>query len=179
MSVTTKATQIKQAGNGTQVTFNFPFKILASTDIVTTKFAADGSESGALVLGVDYTVLFDAVGNTGGSVTYVVAPVSGGASFIERVSDNTQQTVYPREGTLPAKTTEAALDKLTLLIQELQASLIVNSTTQKDIFANLDALATNNPTVPFTAIVTDNRVIGVYLGDRTLGQNGWAFYGGF
>ena len=36
-----------------------------------------------------------------------------------------------------------------------------------------------DPQTPFHAIVTDLRMSADYLGDRTLGQNGWSFYGGF
>lgn len=111
-------TPIEQSGNGVKVAFDFAFKILASTDLVVRKKAADGTYSDPLTLGVDYTVAFDTVAETG-TVTFTVAPVTGGASNIQRSSDETQGTVYPREGNLPAKTTETALDKLTLIAQEL------------------------------------------------------------
>lgn len=118
MSVNTIYAPVEQAGNSVTLTHAFPFKILANTDIVARKKAADGTYSAPLVLGVDYTVAFD-VNVEGGVVTWTVAPVTGGASNLQRISDKTQGTVYPREGNLPAKTSESVADKLTLLTQEL------------------------------------------------------------
>ena len=118
MAADTTYAPVEEAGNGIKVAFDFAFKILAKTDLVVRKKAADGTYGSALTVDVDYTVAFDSIAETG-TVTYTVAPVNGGASNIQRSSDLTQATVYPREGTLPAKTTETAIDKLTLIVQEL------------------------------------------------------------
>lgn len=118
MAVTTIYAPVKQAGNGVNLAFSGSFKILAQTDLVVQKIDASGNLSAALVLGVDYTVVFDAIAETW-TVTYAVAPVLNGYSVVTRVSNQTQGTVYPREGTLPAKATETAIDKAMLLIQEL------------------------------------------------------------
>jgi hypothetical protein len=107
-----------QAGNGATVAFNFSFKILATTDLVVAKTDAAGNSSGTLVLGTDYTVTFDPIAETG-TVTYTVAPVSGGFSNISRSSNDQQQTSLPRDGVMPAKTVETMLDKLTMLMQEI------------------------------------------------------------
>lgn len=118
MSVETNYTPVEEAGNGVKTAFDFAFKIQASSDLVVRKKSAAGVYGAILTLGVDYTVVFDTTAENG-TVTYTVAPVSGGASNIQRSSDESQGTVYPREGSLPAKTTENALDKLTLLAQEI------------------------------------------------------------
>lgn len=118
MAADTTYAPVEEAGNGVKVAFDFAFKILAKTDLVVRKKSAAGVYGSVLTVDVDYTVVFDSVAETG-TVTYTVAPVNGGASNIQRSSDLTQATVYPREGTLPAKTTETALDKLTLLVQEI------------------------------------------------------------
>lgn len=119
MSVNTIYAPVEQAGNGVTLTHAFPFKILAWADLVARKKDATGVYSAPLVLGTDYTVSPIDPNVEGGTLTWVVAPVTGGASNIQRVSDKTQGTVYPREGNLPAKTTESLADKLTLLVQEL------------------------------------------------------------
>lgn len=118
MAADTTYAPVEEAGNGVKVAFDFAFKILAKTDLVVRKKSAAGVYGSVLTVDVDYTVVFDSIAETG-TVTYTVAPVNGGASNIQRSSDRTQATVYPREGTLPAKTTETALDKLTLLVQEI------------------------------------------------------------
>ena len=177
--LTTTATQTKQAGNGATVAFNFAFRIVAQTDLVVTKFDAGGNQSAALILGTDYTVVFDAVAQTG-TVTFTVAPVNGGAALIQRVSDNTQATSYPREGNMPAKATEYALDKLQAQLQELKALILISGTPpQIGVTAVLVAQAAANPTIPFLGIFTDSRTIQVYLGNTALGQSGWAPIGGF
>ncbi len=118
MSVTNTSVYVEQAGNGVKVAFDFAFKILASTDLVVKKKAADGTYGAALTLNVDYTVAFDSTAETG-TVTYTVAPVNGGASNIDRATALTQATSLPREGAMPAKSIETMVDKVTLAVQEL------------------------------------------------------------
>jgi hypothetical protein len=48
---------------------------------------------------------------------------SGGGCLILRTSAETQASSFQREGVSPAKTFENALDKLTLLVQEMQERL--------------------------------------------------------
>lgn len=121
MAVNTKYAPIQQAGNGVTVTFSFAFKIFAATDLAVYAINALGVQGPLLTYNVDYTVVFDPEAETG-SVTYIVAPVNNGASLIKRNSDNTQGTRWPRETVTPAKATENAADKLTMLVQELQAN---------------------------------------------------------
>jgi len=119
--VTSQYAPAKQAGNGVIVAFNFSFKILATSDLVVSKLDVNGVSSGTLILGTDYTVTFDPIAETG-TVTYTVAPVNGGFAVIARNSNNQQQTSLPREGTMPAKTVETMVDKLTMLLQEAIAN---------------------------------------------------------
>lgn len=179
--LTTTGTYIQQTGNGVTVAFNFSFKILAATDLIITQTAA-GITGSPMVNGVDYTVTFDSIAQTG-TVTFTVAPGNGVLVNITRKSDNTQQSAFPREGTTPAKTFETALDKLTALLQEDQASIAAIAVLAQQIqvgnFATVDALITGSTGTPFLAIVTDSRTIQLFLGNRALGQNGWATLGGF
>ena len=177
--LTTSYAPSKQAGNGVKVAFDFAFKILAASDLQVFKIDAGGVMSALLVLTTDYSVVFDPVAETG-TVTFVVAPVNGGYAYITRVSDNTQQTSLPREGTLPAKTVETMIDKLQAEIQELkvaQAAIVIinGSLIQTGPYAAMNALAVLNPTIPFMAILTDYKMVGFYTGNVSLGTSGWWF----
>lgn len=67
-----------------------------------------------------YTVLLNTDQETqpGGSVTFAVAPV-GGLLVVQRDTDLLQSTVYQPYGRFPADSHEAALDKLTMEVQDL------------------------------------------------------------
>ena len=116
--VTSQYAPSKQAGNGVIVAFSGAFKILANSDLVVSKLDANGASSGTLILGTDYTVVFDPIAETW-TVTYTVAPVNGGFAVVARNSNNQQQTSLSREGVMPAKTVETMIDKLTMLMQEI------------------------------------------------------------
>ena len=195
MSVGTLYAPSKQSGNGVNTFFNFSWNILAATDIVAQKIDAVGGITTG-VLGVDYTVQFTA-GVAGGNVIWIVPPVSGGYSLLSRASAETQLAVYQREGITPAKTTEAALDKLTLLIQEIEyrsgvneslittlqgqvailqsqvAALSVSGGVVANTFANLQALAAQNPSIAFVGYATDLKQFVGYCADPTVNNGGW------
>lgn len=172
----------KQAGNGVTVAFSGSFKILQASDLAVYKIDASGNQGGLLVLGTDYTVAFDPIAETW-TVTYTVAPVSGGFAYILRVSNNQQQTSLPREGPFPAKTVESMVDKVQAQIQELaaaQAAIVVPTsfTLLSGSYAAMNALALLNPTLPFAAIITDYKMVGFYTGNINLGSAGWWFLPG-
>ncbi len=180
MSVTSTIAVVETAGNGSLLAFDFNFKIFSSSDLVVKKKSAAGVYTDPLILGTDYTVVFDTDAETG-TVTFTVAPVSGGAANIARSSGLVQNTVWPREGVTPAKTLENAIDRLVLLVQELTARVDGNIVVpaigwRVGAFADLNAAA---GTSSFLAKVTDLRTVMVYLGDRTLGNSGWTTLGGY
>lgn len=139
--VTSEYASVSQQGNGVTLAFNFNFKILATSDLVVSKLDTNGISSGTLILGVDYTVTFDPIAESG-TVTYTVAPLSGGFSVIKRSSNDQQQTSLPREGPTPAKTVETMIDKLTLLVQELLAGQTNSALEQSGLYANKPAAPT-------------------------------------
>lgn len=118
MSVTSTTNLIAANGNGSQTAFNFSFKIFAQTELLVYKATAAGVYT-LQTLTTDYTVSFDTAAETG-TVTYVVAPVSGGKSVIIRNTARTQASTLQREGPMPEKTIENALDKVTLAVQDIQ-----------------------------------------------------------
>ena len=178
---------IKQAGNGVQTAFSFSFKILAATDLVCQTVNANGVTSGVLTLGVDYTVVFDPIAESG-TVTYVVPPVNGGYSLIGRDSNNQQQTSLPREGIVPAKTIELMSDKAMMLLQEAQAAVAAIAPAANGGQAVLGFIGTtataavfaaSNPGALIIAVMLDTRTVQIYLGNSTLGTGGFVSLSGF
>ena len=157
--VTTQYAPVTQAGNGVTLAFNFNFKILAQTDLVVSKTDASGNPSGTLILGADYTVTFDPIAESG-TVTYTVAPVSGGSSIISRSSSYQQQTSLPREGPLPAKTVETMLDRVTMILQEISAGTGTGSGSGSSAAesSGLYASKPTNPTIPTYYYSTDKQL---------------------
>lgn len=118
MTVNTATASASYDGNGTTQIFTVPFYFLVDGDVKISKRAVDGTVS-VLVLNSDYTLT--GAGNTaGGSATLVVAPATGETIFIERNVSAVQTTAYPDNGPFPAASHEKALDRLTMLVQQLQ-----------------------------------------------------------
>ena len=182
MSLTTQYAPSKQAGNGVAVIFNFSFKVIAATDVVVTIFNAANVQGPPLVLGVDYTLNFNTY-NQNGFVTMTV-PVPNG-SFINIALCRAIYSRSPAEARrrVPDKTTETALDLLTALIQELQGTVAAITVVNTPILVGTDvailALVAAAPTIPILAALTTSRTIQLYLGNASLGTNGWANLGGF
>lgn len=141
--LTSSYAAVEQAGNGVTLAFDFGFKILAASDLQVYKLDAAGAQSSLLILGTDYTVSFDPIAENG-TVTYTTAPVSGGYSLIERSTEQTQETSLPREGPMPAKTVETMIDKLTAIVQELQAGSSESPVELSGLFADRPAAPTIN-----------------------------------
>jgi hypothetical protein len=123
MSVAQTAERIsKQAGNDVLTAFSGTWKIFSKTDLTCYKVNAAGVYTLGVV-DVDYTVSFDTAAETW-TVTWTVAPVTGGYSVV--IGDAvpfTQASAFPREGVTPAATAKNALDKLTVLVQQLRDKL--------------------------------------------------------
>ena len=121
MTVNTSTAQAQYVGNGVSQTFAIPFYFLVDTDIkISKKTAATGAVS-VLTLNSDYT-LTGAGNGAGGSATLVVAPASGDQILIERNVVAVQQTAYPSNSVFPSASHEMALDRLTMLVQQLQVA---------------------------------------------------------
>ena len=119
MAVTTDQPRLViEAGNDSKVAFDFQFKIFAKTDLKCWKVSA----AGAYTLGtvdIDYTVSFSAADEEG-TVTWAVAPVSGGYSVIAGSEMAfTQGTEFPRDTAIPAATHRNVVDRLCILCQQL------------------------------------------------------------
>ena len=121
MTLSTTTSRAVYAGNGVTTIFSFPYRFLVNGDLEVTLFDADGVPD-PQVLTTDYTVL-GADLDAGGSVTMIVAPAVGQTLVIRRVVDLTQETDYNSGDAFPAETHERALDKLTMMDQQLQEQI--------------------------------------------------------
>lgn len=122
MTVTTDTASITHSTDGSTVEFPVSFYFLNENDLLVDLISAAGVLT-RLILGSNYTV--DGAGNQdGGSVTTVATYAAGSTLRIYRNVAATQLTEYQQNDAFPAKTTEKALDKLTMLIQqEIAATL--------------------------------------------------------
>lgn len=117
MTISTTDSRISYNGNGVTTVFSFPYRFLANGDLVVLSVSAAGVET-TKVLTTDYT-LTGAGDDAGGSVTMLVAPASGTRLVIYRDTAVTQETDYISGDPFPAETHERALDRLTMIAQEI------------------------------------------------------------
>lgn len=107
-------------GNGIAVAFPFAFKVFSSADVMVVKTTPAAVES-TLVLTTDYTVSLNADqdSNPGGTVTVVSAPASGYKITISSQVAELQPVVLTNAGGFYPKVINDALDRLTILAQQL------------------------------------------------------------
>lgn len=133
------------SGDGSTTAFSFNFKVQAATDIkvvrtVTTNGTAVDT---TLTVTADYTVSVNADQDTspGGSITMISAPSSGQQITILRDVSATQGASFPNQGGFYPKVLETALDKLTMLYQQLREELSrALKTSVADSITNLQDL---------------------------------------
>jgi len=119
MAISTTTNRIVYLGDGATTGFPYPFRIFDDTDLVVTEvlIASPFTET-VKTLTTDYTVS-GAGDATGGTVTMVTAPASTVKLVIERSVPFTQGVTFVDNEVEPADTTNDALDKLTMLTQQL------------------------------------------------------------
>lgn len=120
MTVTLTPGFIEYEGDGSTVDFPIPFNFLDDVEAIDVYNSTNGLNVNDLstiyVQGTDYNVTGIP---TNPAVTFVVAPALGQKIFINRWFEPTQDVQYPLTGKFPAESTGMALDKLTILIQQL------------------------------------------------------------
>lgn len=118
MTVPSTAFPQSLAANGVTTVFPFTFTALDEEDLKVITVDASGTET--VVAAVDYTV---ALGATGGSVTFAVAPINGLTVFITNDRDFAQAAdIKGQEGYNPPEN-EAAMDSLAILCKQNRASI--------------------------------------------------------
>ena len=122
MTVTDTTNKKRETGNGVIVAFSFPFKIFAAADLKVYKVVTATGVATLQTITTDYSVSINSVTN-GGTVTYVVAPLATEESLIIRTLEQTQETKFPTESNFPEITIENAIDRNTMITQELQEAI--------------------------------------------------------
>ena len=117
MTISTTDSRISYNGNGVTTEFSFPYRFLANGDLVVLSVSSAGVETVKAIV-TDYTVT-GAGDDAGGTVTMVVAPAVGTRLIVYRDTDIVQETDYISGDPFPAETHERALDRLTMIAQEI------------------------------------------------------------
>ena len=113
MTLSTETTSVSYTGNGSTTSFpvTFPFYEIEVYEVASGGIRTDKTE------GSHYTVTGGA-GATG-SIEMLVAPASGVTLRIRRITARTQLTDYTENDDFPAEAHEKALDRLTMIAQEI------------------------------------------------------------
>lgn len=117
MSLSSTQQKVQYTGNGATTLYVVPFYFLANTDLVVITTDTSGTNT-VKVLTTDYTLVGAGV-PSGGGLTFGVAPTNGHRITIMRVVPLTQLLDYVNNDAFPADTHEQALDRLTMVCQQL------------------------------------------------------------
>lgn len=115
MTVASDVQDVTYTTDNITVDFPIPFYFLRDTDVRADRIDTAGAVT-PLVLGTDFS-LAGAGNPAGGELTTYDLFSAGQTLHIYRDVPATQETQYQQNDPFPAKTTEKALDKLTMLIQ--------------------------------------------------------------
>lgn len=115
--IATTGRYAQYVGNAITTVFGFPYRFFDSADleVVQTILGVDT----ILSLGTHYTVT-GADDPAGGSITILAAPVVGTTITIYGATPETQETNYVASDNFPAESHEEALDRLTVLVQQIR-----------------------------------------------------------
>jgi hypothetical protein len=116
MTVSSTTSVVRSTANGTDVEFSFNFLLLATTDMQV-------RVASALLNPNDYTVEIDP-DDDGGTVTFDTAPAAGAMVELSRIMEITQLTEYPEAGPFRPASHERALDRLTLICQQMNQAVV-------------------------------------------------------
>lgn len=113
-------------GNGTASVFPFAFKVFQAADVYVGSVAIATGVSSVLTLNTDYTVALNANqdSNPGGAVTLTAGALAAGYRLIVTSAiQDLQPTEYLSQGGFYPEVLTASLDRLTILVQQLQETL--------------------------------------------------------
>ena len=122
MTIAKTTSRAQYSGNGSTAAFSFPYRFFADADLDVYVLVESSGVETLQVLTTHYTVSNNG-DETGGTVTMITPPASGEVLTIVRSTAQTQSTDYQSNDAFPAETHEAALDRLTLLVQQLQEAV--------------------------------------------------------
>lgn len=121
MTVTSSTNRADYKGNGSTTAFTVPFRFLDATHLTVVRTVTETGAETTLVKDTDYTV--SGTGGATGTVTLMSALASGTRLTIVRNVPLTQLANYVNGEKFPAGTTNAALDKLTMALQQFNEVL--------------------------------------------------------
>ncbi len=119
MTITTTTARKEYTGDGSNQTFAYDFKIIQDSDLKVYVVTTATGASALKTITTHYTVT-GAGSASGGNVVMGSAPTSSETLVITREVPFTQAVDYIENDAFPADTHESALDKLTMLTQQLQ-----------------------------------------------------------
>jgi hypothetical protein len=122
MTVENQTNKVREDGDGVIVDFDFSFEVFSAADLEVYKVVKATGVATLQTITTDYTVALNTA-SAGGTVTYVTAPTALQESFIKRVVDLTQETDIPNVGGLREEQIENALDRGTMVDQQLQEQI--------------------------------------------------------
>ena len=121
MTVSSSTSRVSYNGNGSTTVFAYTFKVFDQDDLTVIIRSAHGTET-VKTITTHYTV--SGVGNSGGgNVTMLTAPATGETLVILREQDLIQELDIVPNDPFPADSVEAALDKLTFMVQQHEETL--------------------------------------------------------
>ena len=159
MTIQSQTSSINYTGNGGTTVFAYNFK---TTDQTWLQVYINGVLK---TLTTDYSV--SGVGSaSGGNITFVTAPSNGSVVYIARSNIPTTQLVdYTANDSFPAETHEEALDKLTMLIQQLTAqanrSIRLNRADTAPSNTELALVDKKDKLLMFNAVTADAQVTDI------------------
>ncbi len=168
------------AGSGTTGPFTVTFRFLANSHLRVIKTSTTGSET-TLNLGVDYSVT--GAGGASGTVTLTSPLLTGEKLTIVRNVPLTQETDYVFDDSFPAESHEQALDKLTMITQQLAeevdraVKVLPSSTDDPDaLIASIKTSEQNAAASAASAAASydqfDDRYLGAKTSNPTLDNDG-------
>lgn len=116
MTISSTTNKVQYTGDGVQTDFPFAFRILEDTDLEV--YVDDDLK----ILNTDYTIDGGAEEGTG-TVKFNTAPADQSLVTLVRNVPSTQEVDYVDYDRFAAETHEGALDKLTMLVQEVEETL--------------------------------------------------------
>ena len=188
MTIPTAESKIQYDADGSATAFSVPFKFLAEGHLKVYTWDPNTNTQALKVLGTDYSV--SGAGNEGGgTVTFSAAPAGGLTVTILRDTPISQLTDFVENDAFSASNHEDALDKLTMILQDvdekLSRSVVLepadpsqppdpeNLVTVTDVFPARITGAPSSGSHPFTEI---EPVSGSdSFQDKTSGASGNAF----
>lgn len=139
MPVTSQTPLISYTASGSATNFPFSFKAIESADL---KVFING-----LLQTSGYSVTGFGV-DTGGTVTFAVAPTAGSVVRLQRLVSLDRQTDWVEGGALPATTLDYDSDRVVMMMQDLNAIVFKESSDGTFNVANRRVSSLGDPVLP-------------------------------